>query len=79
MDWCPKEPIRAGPIPIHKIRIHIEQDSQVIGLHFSLRGFPDSSAGKESACNAEDPGSIPGSGRSAGEGISYPLQCSCAS
>ena len=79
MDWCPKEPIRAGPIPIHKIRIHIEQDSQVIGLHFSLRGFPDSSAGKESACNAEDPGSIPGSGRSAGEGISYPLQCSWAS
>ena len=38
-------------------------------------GFPDSSVGKESACNAGDPGSIPGSGRSAGEGIGYPLQC----
>ena len=37
-------------------------------------GFPDSSAGTESACNAGDPGSIPGSGRSAGEGIDYPLQ-----
>ena len=36
-------------------------------------GFPGSSAGKESACNA---GSIPGSGRSFGEGIGYPLQCS---
>ena len=31
---------------------------------------------KESACNAGDPGSIPGSGRSAGEGISYPFQYS---
>ena len=37
-------------------------------------GFPGSSAGKESACNAGDPGSIPGLERSAGEGIGYPLQ-----
>ena len=35
--------------------------------------FPDSSVGKESACNAGDPSSIPGLGRSAGEGIGYPL------
>ena len=42
-------------------------------------GFPDSSAGEESTCNAEEPGSIPGSGRSAGEGIGYPLQCSWVS
>ena len=42
-------------------------------------GFPGSSAGKESACNAGDPGSIPGSGRSAGERIGYPLQYSWAS
>ena len=42
-------------------------------------GFPDSSVGKESACNAGYPGSIPGSGRSAGEGIGYPLQYSWAS
>ena len=41
--------------------------------------FPDSSVGKESACNAEDPGLIPGSGRSAGEGIGYLLQYSWAS
>ena len=34
-------------------------------------GFPDSSAGKESACHTEDPGLIPGPGRSAGEGIGY--------
>ena len=36
-------------------------------------------AGKESACNAEDPGSIPGLGRSAGEGKGYPFQYSWAS
>ena len=42
-------------------------------------GFPDSSAGKDSACNAGDPGLIPGSGRSAGEGIGYTLQYSWAS
>ena len=42
-------------------------------------GFPDSSVGKESTCNAGDPGSIPVLGRSAGEGISYPLQYSWAS
>ena len=40
------------------------------------RGFSDSSVGKESACNAGDPGSIPGSERSPGEGKGYPLQCS---
>ena len=39
-------------------------------------GFPHSSLGKESACNAEDPGSIPGLGRSPGEGKGYPLQYS---
>ena len=40
-------------------------------------GFPDSSAGKESTDNAGDPDSILGSGESTGEGIGYPLQCSC--
>ena len=43
------------------------------------KGFPRSSAGKESACNAGDPSSIPGSGRSPGEGTGYPLQYSCTS
>ena len=38
-----------------------------------------SSVGKESTCNAGDPGSIPGSGRSPGEGIGYPLQYSWTS
>ena len=42
-------------------------------------GFPRSSVGKESACNAGDPDLIPGLGRSAGKGIGYPLQYSWAS
>ena len=41
--------------------------------------FPDSSVGKESAWNAGDSSSIPGSGRSPGEGIGYPLQYCCIS
>ena len=39
-------------------------------------GFPDSAAGKESACNMGDLGLIPGLGRSPGEGKGYPLQYS---
>ena len=42
-------------------------------------GFPRSSVGKESACNAGERSLIPGSGRSAGEGIGHPLQYSWAS
>ena len=46
---------------------------------FLLRGFLGSSAGKESTCNAGVPGSIPGLGRSSGEGTGYPLQYSWVS
>ena len=49
-------------------------------LHYGVSWvFPDSSVGKESACSAGDPGSIPELGRSAGEGIGYPLQYSWVS
>ena len=44
-----------------------------------VEGFPDNSVGKESMCNEGDPGSIPGLGRSTGEGIGYPPQYSWAS
>ena len=44
---------------------------------FSSEGFPGGSDGKESACNAGDPGSMPGLGRFTGEGHGYPLHYSC--
>ena len=54
--------------------------NQHIKRQFSLdSGFSGTSAGKESACNAGDPSLIPGSGRSPGEGIGYPLRYSWAS
>ena len=42
-----------------------------------IMGFPGGSAGKESTCNAGDLGSVPGLGRSSGEGNGYSLQYSC--
>ena len=47
-----------------------------LSTHSSMQGFPCGSAGKESACNVGDLGSIPGLGRSPGEGKGYPLQYS---
>ena len=48
-------------------------------IRFTINGFPDSSVGKESTCNAGDPGFIPGLGRFTGEEIGYQLQYSWAS
>ena len=55
--------------------------NQLCGIRQLLRteGFPGSSAGRESTCNAGDPGSIPASGRSTGEGIGYAFHYSLAS
>ena len=53
-----------------------EPEELIKGTWDQIRG---SSASKESACSAEDPGLIPGSGRSSGEGMGYPLQYSWAS
>ena len=47
-----------------------------IMVFYPHKGFPGSSAGEESICNAGDPGSIPGLGRSPGKGKGYPLQYS---
>ena len=55
------------------------QQSVTISYYFCSLGFPDSSVGKESTYSAGDPGSIPGLGRSVGEGIGYPFQYSWAS
>ena len=46
-------------------------------VNIQLLGFPGGSGGKESVCNAGDPGSIAGLGRSPGEGNSNPLQYVC--
>ena len=55
-DWAERTQAEAGQIWV-----------QIQSL-----GFPGGSDGKESTCNAGDPGSIPGSGRSPGEGNGYP-------
>ena len=57
---------------------HMEEIIYVIKLH-TYMGFSDSPVGKESTCKAGEPSSISGSGKSAGEGIGYPLQYSWAS
>ena len=53
-----------------------EQYLLVFNKTFGRMDFPDTSVGKESARNRGDSGSIPGLGRSDGEGIGYPLQYS---
>ena len=52
-------------------------DAHELASLTTSQDFPHSSVGKESTCNAGDPSSIPGSGRSPGEGDGNPLQYSC--
>ena len=58
---------------------YLESQKRNMGIILTISGFPDSSVGKESTCNAGDPGLIRGLGGSAGEGIGYPLQYSWTS
>ena len=60
----------------HLTELHLPVHWASYHLPCAGEGFPDSSVGKESTCNAGDPGSIPGSGRSTGEGKGYPFQYS---
>ena len=62
---------QGGPGKKQLIQCHVSRQ------HLSCQDFPGGSDGKVSAYNAEDPGSIPGSGRSPGEGSGNPLQYSC--
>ena len=62
-----------------RLMLQVTSFKKLSSKNVLLQGFPDSSVGKESICNAGDPSSIPGSGRSAGEGRGYPLQYSWAS
>ena len=65
------------------VRILEEKKAEALRLkeeelsEMRLQGFHGGPDAKESDCNAGDPGSISGSGRSPGEGSGYPLQCSC--
>ena len=67
--------IIGGKVYILLLPPHPFYDFDVFFLY--LYHVPSGSVGKESACNAGDPGSIPGSGTSPGEGDGNPLQCSC--
>ena len=63
---------------VQTVEKQLDTTQQLSWTQLSYWGFPGSSAGKESACNAGNPGSIPGLGRSTGEGIGYPFQYSWA-
>ena len=54
-----------------------EEKKQIEGVYTDPGGFPGGSDSEVSACNAGDPASIPGSGRSPGEGNGNPLKYSC--
>ena len=60
-----------------KITVNQKSHLKINDITALLLGFPSRSVGKESACNAGDQGSIPGFGRSPGEGNGNPLQYSC--
>ena len=62
----------------HSLLLDKYTEVELLG-HKVVLGFPGSSAGKETACNAGDPSSSPGLGSSPGEGIGYPCQYSWAS
>ena len=61
------------------LRYNVRLFNQDLSSFFNVGSFPDSSVGKEFACNAGDPSPIPGSGRFTEEGKGYPLQYSWAS
>ena len=76
MSWAGRRKPKHWSKTRNRTRTHYFLLRKLVNL---LVGFPGMSAGKESSCNTGDHGLIPGSGRSAGEGIGYPLQCSCTS
>ena len=71
--------INVGNAGSRKVQGFLLKDFWDINLLIMYEGFPHSSVGKESTCNAGDPSSIPGSERSPGKEIGYPLQYSWVS
>jgi len=61
----------------YRMSLNFNFSSVVLMFRLGIMGFPGGSDGKESACNVGDPGSIPGSEKSAGKGNGNPLQYSC--
>ena len=74
-SWSQLRPCRW--VSLHQGRSSLQIPSVGFGVPQPPLGFPHSSVGKESACNTGDPGSIPGLGRSPGEGHGNPLQYPC--
>ena len=72
--FCETPPLAIKLSPLHK---HFLESWLFYRWIESCLGFPGGSDGKESACSAEDPGPIPESGRSPGEGHDNPLPSSC--
>ena len=69
----------SGECAVYTVTAEDGETGRKLFVSREREGFPGSSVGKESTCNTEDPGSIPGLGRSPGEGIGYPLHYSWAS
>ena len=57
---------------MYKVELKRGEEEKYRAIMCSLWGFPGGASGKESTCNAGDPGLIPGLGRSPGEGKGYP-------
>ena len=74
-----KTPTSASLTTLKPLTVWIKTNWKILQEYQITLAYPDSSDGKESAGNAGDLGSIPRLGRSAGEGIGYPLQYSWAS
>ena len=76
LSWIQKRQRNQRPSCNTRWIIEKAREFQKKKIYFCFIGFPDSSVGKESTCNAGDPGSISGLGRSPGEENSHPLQYS---
>ena len=80
MDWLQESYPTHWYLFYSKVKQALQRRQRILAycqlLRKDIQAFPDSSLGKESACNAGDPSSIAGSGRSPGEGTGYPLQYS---
>ena len=74
--WCMSSGEWSTPLPKCNGKF-LSESIEHSSIHLSPPWFPGGSDGKASACNAGDPGLIPGWGRSPGEGNGNPLQYSC--